>query len=83
MFDPNETPALTADEATHERYLALKGFAQLWAYEHGWMIYEGISDDIQEWAVEEHTATLTEDDLDTILTYLEDAELVFKQDGNV
>lgn len=83
MFDPNEELPVLAPEVTHERYEQLKGYAQVWAYEHGWMVYEGITEDIQEWAVENHSRTLTEDDCDTILTLLEGAELHFADEPNL
>lgn len=65
------TEAKTEFEAEQKR--RLEAIARTWSYEHGWRVYEGISDDIRA-----HADTgLTEDDLDTILNLLEDADITF------
>lgn len=76
QFDPNKELPELAPEVTGERYDQLRGYAEVWAYEHGWMIYEGITEDIQRWAEEDHSRTLTEDDCDTILNLLETATFI-------
>lgn len=67
----------------HEQRLSLdtlKGFASQWAYEHGWMVYEEIEEHIADWLMNEHTATVCDDDLEIIVGLLEDAELHFNTD---
>ena len=57
--------------------LDLRYFAGEWARTHGTNVYEGISVDINDWAAAEERRTFSADELDTIISLLEGAKIVF------
>lgn len=65
-----------APECTQERYNQLAELTREWAYGHGTHVYEGISADVANWVRANHKALLVEDDLDTMISYLEGARIV-------